>query len=87
MNFRQLLGLIILSLGVVLVISSFDGRWCPESQVKSEVITNSPVSPTERLPEEAQVDLSKDYPQSTLVFLGGILMVISGVFVAIRFKS
>lgn len=89
MQLKQLLGLILLSLGVVLIVLALHKMGYIEPRVlQTKVITNSPVAPTERLPEPSAVIVDRpDEGNAKVILVAGMVMVIVGGIVAIRYKK
>lgn len=85
MNSKQMLGLVFLSLGVVLLIFSFHSRGIIEKRQRVEVLTHSPISPTERLPDSVEVNSSS--AREVWVLLGGIVLVVIGGGIAICYRK
>jgi hypothetical protein len=83
MSFKQMIGLVSLSLGIVLIVFACHRMgYLPEKFHENKTFTNSPLSPTEHLPEEegGQGEPSQD---STLVLMGGMVLFVIGVGVTI----
>lgn len=78
MNFRQMIGLSMLSIGVVLTIYGLhEFGYIPRRDASMKEITDSPVSPTERIPESiAVVEDSDRFHPLIFTFVGGGLIVL-----------
>jgi hypothetical protein len=88
-NSKQVVGLVILSLGVVLTIFSFHSMGVIEKKELSPIITNSPISPTERLPdrEDVVVGVGENNCRAHFILLGAIAMVVIGAGVAVYYRK
>jgi hypothetical protein len=86
MNAKQLIGFIALSMGVILIIYAINGRgYIPESSSSIDAITNSPISPTQRMPENIPIVQSVGCMQ---LWMGiGVVLVVAGGWIAIRFRN
>ncbi len=88
MNPKQVMSLISLTLGVLVLIFAFDGdQNRVEKKIKQEIITNSPISPTERLPEIPPVHLQERNPRFYFLFFLGAVMVGAGGISALYWRD
>lgn len=88
MNGKQVVGLVLLSIGVVLVLFAFHRMGVvPEKKQEMTTITNSPVSPTERAPEKVEKSSPAENGEAMWILVGGIAMAIVGTGIAIRYRG
>lgn len=88
MNGKQTIGLVLLSIGIVLILFAFY-KMGVVSEKKQEIapITSSPISPTERMPEE-RVQFGVGTPDEAMwILIGGIAMAVVGTGIAIWFRE
>lgn len=86
MNFKQMLSLIFLSIGIVVMIFAFQQMGQVHEGKKSmSIITNSPITPTERFPERVRSGYTKQVCWS--IFLVGFAMALVGGSGAVWYKS
>lgn len=80
-----MLSLILLSIGVVIIIFAFDQMGQVHEKKGITIITNSPISPTERIPEQLPTGMSKNACWAT--FALGLLMVIVGSGLTVWYRD
>jgi hypothetical protein len=80
-----MLSLILLSIGVVVIIFAFGQMGQIHEEKGVAIITNSPISPTERLPEELPTGMSQKACWS--IFMLGLAMVIVGSGLTVWFRD
>lgn len=78
MSFRQMIGLIILSLGIVLIVFAFHSMGLIEKKHQPTQVTDSPISPTEHFPEK----VVEPRPEILWIMIGGIAMILVGGCIA-----
>jgi hypothetical protein len=79
MNFKQTIGFVFISIGVVLTIYSKRGNPVYENLDRT---TSSPLSPTEKYPTQIQSHTDSSY--STVAFILGVFSMVFGVFYVLR---
>lgn len=88
MNFRQMVGLVLLSIGVVLIVFAFHRMgYIPAKKPEITIITNSPVSPTEHMPTNAPIVAGPKRHDARLFLIAGIGLLIIGGGVAVYFRD
>lgn len=80
-----MVGLCLLSLGVVGIAWTFRSRDLFSQNSGSPIITNSPLSPDERVPDPS--NFSSEQPHPCPFFVGGIFFVIVGAVIAIYYRK
>lgn len=82
-----MIGLVILSTGVVLVLfAAHEKGLLPVKHPGASVVTASPVSPTEKIPVVSTFAKSSGDCHSSFFLLGGALLCLFGGGIAIRYR-
>lgn len=84
-----MMGLALLSIGVILVVFALHRfGYIPHRVERVPIITNSPVSPTERLPDgEAVIVAGPKRTNETALLVVGIVLILAGGIIAVRYKQ
>lgn len=86
MRAKQLIGFIFLSLGVTFILCAAHGMgYLSSRHSNTELLTNSPVSPTERYPQNAPI--SGKSCQGPFGFVIGSILALSGVALSIYYRQ
>jgi len=87
MNYKQMLGLILLSIGAVLILFVFSAKgYIPDANVEIDKVTSSPISPTEHFPESISSDADTSPEHADWILIIGIAMVFVGGLVVVRHR-
>lgn len=88
MKFKQWIGLVLLSIGVILNIFALHRLgYIPYRTQQVKIVTNSPISPTEQLPTSNGVIIGEPASgYANLVLAAGTVLVLVGLIVAVRYK-
>lgn len=80
-----MIGLVFLSIGVVMAIFAFHAMGSVEKRFAKEKVTSSPISPTERVPEEIAFEESEK--GWYWIAAGGAILIILGGGIAICYRK
>ncbi len=82
-----MVGLALLSVGVVLLVFAFHQLGYLPIRQKTTVLTNSPISPTEHLPVSGKIIPEPEEVNIRLILVVGLAMVVAGGIIAILHRE